>query len=181
MNNNNLIWIDLEMTGLNPDLDRIIEIATLVTDNHLRILSEGPVLSIYQSEVQLLSMDSWNIHIHNSTGLLEKVRSSKYNEFDASCLTIEFLKNWVSFKESPICGSSVSQDRRFLLKYMPKLEEYFNYRCIDVSTIKELAMRWRPDLIDGLKLKKTHRALEDIQESVSELLYYRKHFMRYTQ
>lgn len=178
--NNNLIWIDLEMTGLNPDQDRILEIATLVTDSQLNILSEGPVLSIYQTEPQLSLMNEWNTYTHNFTGLLKKVRSSKLSECDASNLTIEFLRNWVSFKESPICGNSIAQDRRFLIKYMPELEAYFNYRCLDVSTIKELVMRWRPDLIDGLKLNKTHRALEDVRESVLELLYYREHFIHYT-
>lgn len=176
---NNLIWIDLEMTGLNPEVDRILEVATLITDNKLNILSEGPNLSIYQTESQLLLMNEWNVRMHNINGLMEQVRASNLNESDVSSLTIEFLKKWVPFKQSPICGSSVAQDRRFLYKYMPELEGYFNYRCLDVSTIKELVMRWRPDLIDGLTLNKRHRALEDVRESVSELLYYRKYFIHY--
>lgn len=173
----NLIWIDLEMTGLDPEKERILEIATLVTDNELNILSEGPVLTIYQSEEQLLSMNEWNIRTHNTTGLLKEVRSSKLDEIEASNLVIEFLKNWVPFKNSPICGNSIAQDRRFLIKYMPKLETYFSHRYLDVSTIRELMMRWRPDLVSGLKLYKVHRALEDIRESVKELIYYRKHFI----
>ncbi|ADV33485.1 oligoribonuclease [Candidatus Blochmanniella vafra str. BVAF] len=174
----NLIWIDLEMTGLNPEKDRIIEIATLITDSELNILSTGPNLAINQTELKLSEMDSWNVRTHSANGLLTQVRSSKLNECDASNLTIKFLKNWISFQKSPICGSSVAQDRRFLIKYMPKLESYFNHRYLDVSTIKELVMRWRSDLIVGLKVhKKTHRALEDIHESILELAYYRQYFI----
>lgn len=176
-NNDNLIWIDLEMTGLNPEIDRILEIATLITDSRLNILSEGPVLAIYQSEPNLLLMNEWSARTHGFTGLLKKVRSSKLNECDASDITLDFLRNWVPFGKSPICGNSIAQDRRFLFKYMPKLEMYFNHRYLDVSTVKELMIRWRPDLISGLKLCKTHRALEDIRESVLELMYYRKHFI----
>lgn len=179
-NNNFLIWIDLEMTGLNPDKDRILEIATLITDSRLNILSEGPVLAIYQSELQLSLMNAWNIRTHSFNGLLEKVRSSKVDEFSASKLTIDFLRHWVAYKSSPMCGSSIAQDRRFLLKYMPDLEMYFNYRCLDVSTIKELVTRWRPDLLPALKLYKKHRALEDIRESVTELIYYRDHFIQFS-
>lgn len=178
MSNDNLIWLDLEMTGLNPEQDRILEIATLITDSKLNILSEGPVLAIYQPESQLSLMNTWNIKTHNFSGLLEKVRSSKIDEFSASCLTINFLKKWVTCKSSPICGNSIAQDRRFLLRYMPNLEMYFNHRYLDVSTIKELVMRWRPDLLSGLNLRKEHRALEDIHESVSELIYYRDHFIQ---
>lgn len=178
MRNNNLIWIDLEMTGLDSNLNRILEIATIVTDNQLNILSEGPVLAIYQSELQLSLMDSWNIKTHTSTGLLKKVRSSKLNELDASDLTIKFLKNWVNPKTSPICGNSIAQDRQFLIKYMPKLESYFNHRYLDVSTVKELMMRWKPDLVSGLKIYKTHRALEDIKASISELMYCRQYFIK---
>ncbi|CAD83599.1 oligoribonuclease [Candidatus Blochmanniella floridana] len=177
MNEDNLIWIDLEMTGLNPERDRILEIATLITDNELSILSEGPVLTIYQPESQLLLMDEWNTYTHSSNGLLKEVRSSKLNECDASILVLKFLKNWVPCKSSPMCGSSVAQDRRFLLKYMSELESYFSYRYLDVSTIKELMFRWRPDLKTGLQLHKSHRALADIQESVLELKYYRKYFI----
>lgn len=178
MRDNNLIWVDLEMTGLNPDRDRILEIATLVTDNKLNVLSEGPVVAIHQSESQLLLMDDWNNRVHRATGLIDKVRSSTLDEISASDLTIKFLRNWVDFKKSPICGNSIAQDRLFLLRYMPKLESYFNHRYLDVSTIKELMLRWRPDLISGLRLQKTHCALNDIRESVSELMYYRKYFIQ---
>lgn len=180
MNNlySNLIWIDLEMTGLDPENDKIIEIATVITDSELNILSEGPNLIINQSEFQIDKMDTWNVCTHTSNGLLQKVRSSKLHELDASNITIEFLKNWIPFKQSPICGSSIAQDRRFLYKYMPELESYFNYRCLDVSTIKELMVRWRPDLISDLKLNKTHRALSDIYSSISELTYYRDNFIK---
>lgn len=181
MNNHHLIWLDLEMTGLNPEHDRIIEMATLITDSKLNVLSEGPVLVIHQSELQLSLMNTWNIQTHSLNGLLEEVRSSQINESSASDLTIDFLRKWVSYKNSPICGNSVAQDRRFLLRYMPDLEMYFNHRCLDVSTIKELMMRWRPDLLPGLKLNKLHRAMEDIRESVLELKYYRDYFLKYVQ
>ncbi|URJ23157.1 oligoribonuclease [Blochmannia endosymbiont of Camponotus sp. C-003] len=178
MRDNNLIWLDLEMTGLDPDRDRILELATLVTDSKLNILSEGPVAVIHQSESQLLSMDDWNTRVHSATGLIEKVRCSTLDEISASNLTIKFLRNWVNFKKSPICGNSIAQDRLFLFRYMPELESYFNHRYLDVSTIKELMIRWRPDLISGLQLQHTHCALDDIRESVAELMYYRKHFIR---
>ncbi|WP_159714880.1 oligoribonuclease [Blochmannia endosymbiont of Camponotus nipponensis] len=178
MGDNHLIWIDLEMTGLNPEQDRILEIATLITDDKLNVLSEGPVIAIHQSESQLLLMDDWNVCVHNATGLLKKVRASRLDEISASNLTIKFLRNWVDCKKSPICGNSVAQDRRFLFRYMPELESYFNYHYLDVSTIKELMIRWRPDLISGLQLCKTHSALEDIRASVSELMYYRKYFIQ---
>lgn len=180
MNDNNLIWLDLEMTGLNPEQDRILEIATLITDNQLNILSEGPVVAIYQPNSQLSLMNAWNIKTHSGNGLLDQVRISTVDEISASNMTIDFLKNWVSYKNSPICGNSIAQDRRFLYKYMPDLEMYFNHRCLDVSVIKELIIRWRPDLLTRLKLHKTHRALEDIRESVMELIYYRDHFIRCT-
>lgn len=166
------------MTGLHPERDRILEIATLITDNNLNILSEGPVLAIHQSESQLSLMNAWNVRTHSVNGLLEKVRSSKIDEYNASNLTIDFLKRWVSYRKSPICGNSIFQDRRFLCQYMPELEMYFNYRCLDVSSIKELVIRWRPDLLSTLKLRKTHRALEDIRDSVAELMYYRDNFIQ---
>lgn len=175
----NLVWLDLEMTGLNPEKDCILEIATLVTDSELNVISEGPVCVIHQVESRLLLMDSWNMRIHNTSGLLDQVRDSAVNEFDASNMTINFLKNLVSYKESPMCGNSIAQDRRFLRKYMPELEDYFNYRCLDVSTLRELMYRWRPDLMSGLKLNKVHRALNDIRESVLELIYYKEHFINY--
>ncbi len=176
-NEKNLIWIDLEMTGLNPDKDRIIEIATLVTDSNLNILSEGPNMILFQKNVFLDKMDEWNLNIHTSTGLLNKVRNSLINENKAELKTIDFLENWVPKGFSPICGSTVAQDRRFLFKYMPNLESYFNYRYIDVSTLKELIIRWFPNVKLNLDRKKHHTALADIKYSVNELIYYRKHFL----
>ncbi|MCR3755162.1 MAG: oligoribonuclease [Candidatus Westeberhardia cardiocondylae] len=177
-NVNNLIWIDLEMTGLNPDHDRIIEIATLVTDMHLNILSEGPVLAIHQSSERLAMMDKWNTKIHTASGLIDKVRSSDINEELAVIKTLSFLSNWVPFGKSPICGNTIAQDRRFLFRYMPSLEAYFHYHYLDVSSIKELVRRWKPEILLGFKKKNTHRALSDIRESVEEMLYYRDHFIQ---
>ncbi|AKC60255.1 oligoribonuclease [Blochmannia endosymbiont of Camponotus (Colobopsis) obliquus] len=178
MNNNNLIWIDLEMTGLNPEFDRIIEIATLITDVNLNILVEGPVFAIHQSDEQLSSMNAWNIRTHTSSGLLDRVRESKYDEYTSSVLTLDFLKRWVPAGKSPICGSSIGQDRRFLFKYMPELESYFHYHSLDVSTVRELVCRWKPDILSGLKIYKNHQALDDIRNSVSELVYYREHVFK---
>ncbi|MCV2525964.1 MAG: oligoribonuclease [Candidatus Lightella neohaematopini] len=176
MVDNNLIWLDLEMTGLNPDNHRIIEIATLVTDVNLNILAEGPSLALYQPEEQLLQMDSWNIRTHTATGLIDRVRNSKINEIIAEEQTIEFLTKWVPINKSPICGNSIAQDRRFLFRYMPRLESYFNYKYLDVSTIKELVRRWKPQILSGIKKRNIHQALADIRESVAELNYYRKNF-----
>ncbi|MCV2502158.1 MAG: oligoribonuclease [Candidatus Lightella neohaematopini] len=176
MVDNNLIWLDLEMTGLNPDNHRIIEIATLVTDVDLNILAEGPSLALYQPEEQLLQMDSWNIRTHTATGLINRVRNSKINEVIAEEQTIEFLTKWVPINKSPICGNSIAQDRRFLFRYMPKLESYFNYKYLDVSTIKELVRRWKPQILSGIKKRNMHQALADIRESVAELNFYRKNF-----
>lgn len=178
MSNDNLIWIDLEMTGLNPEFDKILEIAIVITDSELNILSEGPDLAIYQPELQLSLMNEWNFRTHSFSGLLEKVRSSQISESVASNLMIDFLKNWVPYRKSPMCGNSIFQDRRFLLRYMPDLEMYCNYRCLDVSVTKELMMRWRPDLLSGLKLNKAHRAMKDIHESITELIYYRDNFIK---
>ncbi|MCV2518556.1 MAG: oligoribonuclease [Candidatus Lightella neohaematopini] len=176
MVDNNLIWLDLEMTGLNPDNHRIIEIATLVTDVNLNILAEGPSLALYQPEEQLLQMDSWNIRTHTATGLIDRVRNSKINEVIAEEQTIAFLTKWVPINKSPICGNSIAQDRRFLFRYMPKLESYFNYKYLDVSTIKELVRRWKPQILSGIKKRNMHQALADIRESVAELNFYRKNF-----
>ena len=170
---NNLIWVDLEMTGLDPETDRVIEIATIVTDKELNILAEGPVIAIYQTDEQLAIMDDWNQKHHGESGLVERVRSSKYSEDDAISMTIEFISQYVPQGTSPMCGNSIGQDRRFMNRYMPKLEDYFHYRNIDVSTIKELTRRWKPELMDGFTKQGTHKALVDIQESIAELQYYR--------
>ncbi|WWP02700.1 MAG: oligoribonuclease [Candidatus Dasytiphilus stammeri] len=176
--NNNLIWIDLEMTGLDPQENRIIEIATLVTDISLNILAEGPVLAVYQPFRQLSVMDEWNIRTHTTSGLIERVKFSKYDERAAELETIEFLKKWVPENTSPICGNSIGQDRLFLRRYMPDLESYFHYRYLDVSTLKELVRRWKPQILPGFKKQGKHQAIEDIRESVAELIYYREHFIQ---
>lgn len=178
LNKNNLIWIDLEMTGLDPNRDRIIEIATIITDSDLNILAEGPVLAISQSESQLALMDDWNVNTHTSTGLLNRVKLSNISEQQAEQQTIDFISQWVPENCSPICGNTIGQDRRFLFNYMPKLEKYFHYRYLDVSTIKELARRWKPEILTELTKKGTHQALDDIKDSISELAYYRTHFFK---
>lgn len=172
-----LIWIDLEMTGLNPDTDLIIEIATIVTDKDLNILAHGPVLAVHQSDAALAVMDEWNQTHHGQSGLIDRVKASTINDADAERLTIEFLKQWVPENTSPICGNSIGQDRRFLYRYMPKLEAYFHYRNLDVSTLKELAARWAPAIKNGFNKEAKHQALDDIIESIEELRYYRQHFI----
>jgi len=174
----NLIWIDLEMTGLNPDTDLIIEIATVITDKDLNILAERPALAVYQSDSALSGMDDWNQKHHGESGLIERVKASTIHDEAAERLTIEFLRNWVPERTSPMCGNTIGQDRRFLVKYMPKLEAYFHYRSIDVSTLKELAARWAPGLKDGFKKETKHEALADVIESIEELRYYREHFIK---
>ena len=175
---NNLIWIDLEMTGLNTDTDRIIEIATLVTDSHLNILEEGPALAIHQSDEMLNGMDDWNTRQHGHSGLVERVRASMVNEIEAEQRTLEFLQKYVPRNKSPMCGNSICQDRRFLHRSMPDLEKYFHYRNLDVSTVKELARRWAPSLAQGFSKTPAHLALEDIRDSVREMKYYREHFLK---
>ncbi len=172
---NNLIWIDLEMTGLIPERDVIIEIATIVTDQNLNTLAEGPVLAIHQPTAVLDAMDEWNTKQHNGSGLVARIQASDVSVAEAEAQTIDFLKAWVPAGKSPICGNSICQDRRFLARYMPKLEAYFHYRNLDVSTIKELAARWKPELLKGVKKNGTHLALDDIRDSIEELKYYRAH------
>lgn len=174
---NALIWIDLEMTGLVPESDRIIEIATIITDNELNILAEGPVLAIHQSESALAGMDDWNQRTHKATGLIERVRASTTGEAEAERQTLEFIQRFVGKQKSPMCGNSICQDRRFLARCMPTLEAWFHYRNLDVSTLKELMSRWKPALANGLVKKGTHKALDDIRESIEELKYYREHFL----
>lgn len=177
-NTENLIWIDLEMTGLDVNQDRIIEIATVVTDSQLNILAEGPVFAIHQTESQLEVMDDWNVSHHNASGLVARVRESTTTEAEAEAATLTFLRQYVPEKQSPMCGNSVWQDRRFLARYMPALENYFHYRLIDVSTLKELARRWVPRIYGGFQKESQHLALADIRESIEELKYYRSQFLR---
>lgn len=171
-----LIWLDLEMTGLNVDVDRIIEIATIVTDADLNIVAEGPVFAIAQSRARLGNMDEWNTKQHKMSGLVDRVLASDVTETEAEARTIEFLQTHVRAGVSPMCGNSICQDRRFLYRYMPALQAYFHYRNCDVSTIKELAKRWRPELLAGVTKESKHLALDDIKDSIAELRYYRQHF-----
>ena len=175
IDNENLVWIDLEMTGLEPEHDRIIEIASLVTDKNLNILAEGPVLAIHQSDEVLNGMDEWNTNTHGNSGLTQRCRNSNITEQHALEATIDFLKHYVDRGKSPLCGNTIGQDRRFLVRYMRELDDFFHYRSIDVSTIKELAKRWKPEVLDGFTKQGAHTALADIRESVAELQYYRQH------
>ncbi len=169
----NLAWIDLEMTGLVPESDRIIEIATIVTDRDLNVLAEGPVLAVRQSEEALAAMDAWNQRTHGASGLIERVRRSSTPEGDAERATIEFLSEWLAPGASPMCGNSICQDRRFLARWMPALERYFHYRNLDVSTLKELVRRWAPAALAGLSKSNSHQALDDVRDSINELKHYR--------
>jgi oligoribonuclease len=173
----NLIWIDLEMTGLLPDTDRIIEIAVVVTDPHLTVRVEGPVFAIHQSDATLDAMDAWNKGTHGRSGLIDRVKASTFDEVAVETQVIAFLQQYVGSGKSPMCGNSICQDRRFLARTMPKLESFFHYRNLDVSTLKELARRWKPGILDGFKKAQAHTALADIQESIEELAYYREHFL----
>ena len=176
-NDQNLIWIDLEMTGLKTQTDRIIEIAVVVTSPDLSIRVEGPVFAIHQSDEALNAMDAWNKGTHGKSGLIDRVKASTVDEAQASKAVIEFLKKYVGNNKSPMCGNSICQDRRFLANYMPDLEAFFHYRNLDVSTLKELAKRWKPGLAEGFKKAHKHTAMADILESIEELAYYREHFL----
>jgi len=174
----NLIWIDLEMTGLQVSNDRIIEIATIITDNQLNILAEGPVLAIHQSARRLAAMDEWNTRQHNSSGLVARVSQSRISEAMAEQQTLDFVKQYVAQGKSPMCGNSICQDRRFLHRYMPNLCAYFHYRHLDVSTLKELCRRWKPELAKQYTKESQHLALQDIKDSIDELKFYREHFIK---
>ncbi|MBD3655236.1 MULTISPECIES: oligoribonuclease [Marinobacter] len=173
-----LVWIDLEMTGLDPDKERIIEMATIVTDAELNIIAEGPVIAIHQPDSLLDAMDEWCTRTHGESGLTRRVKDSKVTEAEAEQQTLAFLQQHVEPGQSPLCGNSIGQDRRFLVKYMPALEGFFHYRNLDVSTVKELARRWRPDVLAGVRKKGSHLALDDIRDSIAELQHYREHFFR---
>ena len=177
-NEMNLVWVDMEMTGLEPETDRIIEVAIVVTDMHLNVLAEGPVFAIHQTDETLDKMDAWNKGTHGRSGLIDRVKASTVNEELAEAELIAFMKQWVPNGKSPMCGNTIGQDRRFMVKYMPKLEAFFHYRNIDVSTLKELGRRWKPEMVAGFKKAQKHTALADIVESIEELKYYRENFIK---
>ena len=176
-NDSNLIWIDLEMTGLDPDRDRIIELAVVVTDAQIGTRIEGPVFAIHQSDAALDAMDAWNKGTHGKSGLIDRVKASEIDEAHAQAQVIEWLAQYVKAGKSPMCGNSICQDRRFLANHMPALEAFFHYRNLDVSTLKELARRWKPSVLDGIKKAQAHTALADVHESIDELLHYRQHLL----
>lgn len=173
-----LVWIDLEMTGLDTVRDEIIEIATVITDSRLEVVAQGPVLAIHQSDAILEAMDDWNRRTHTQSGLVERVRTSTLTVGEAEAQTLAFIEQYVPKNRSPLCGNSICQDRRFLSRLMPRLDEYLHYRNLDVSSLKELARRWKPEIYAGFDKKNTHKALDDILESIAELRYYRDHFIR---
>lgn len=175
--NRRLVWLDMEMTGLDPEHDKILEVAVVVTDNDLNLVAEGPIAVLKQSDEILAGMDKWNQSTHGRSGLIDKVKASTLDEAQAEDLILDFLKQHVAAGASPLCGNTVSQDRRFMFKYMPRLESFFHYRTIDVSTLKELAKRWRPDVYKGFSKHGKHEALADIYESIDEMRYYREHFL----
>ena len=173
-----LIWVDMEMTGLDPDTDRVIEIATVVTDTELNTLAEGPVIAVHQSDAALAAMDEWNTTHHTRSGLVERVRRSEIDEQQAANQTLEFLALWTSCNTSPMCGNSICQDRRFMARHLPELERWFHYRNLDVSTLKILAGHWRPEVAAGVRKSATHLALDDIRESIEELRHYRTEWLQ---
>ena len=173
-----LVWVDMEMTGLDPQRDRVLEIATLLTDAALDVIAEGPVIAIHQDDATLGAMDEWNTRTHGASGLIERVRASRIDEAQAEQATLVFLALHVSAGKSPMCGNSICQDRRFMARHLPRLEAFFHYRNLDVSTVKELARRWRPDVLAGVSKQGGHRALDDIRESIAELRHYRDTFFR---
>lgn len=179
LNEYRLVWLDMEMTGLEPEKERIIEVAVVVTEPDLTVVAEGPVLVIHQPDTILDAMDKWNQSTHGKSGLIDRVKASTITEADAEKTLIEFLSQYVPAGKSPLCGNTVSQDRRFMYLYMPELEKFFHYRTVDVSTVKELARRWRPELLKGFAKQSKHEALADIHESIEELRYYREHFIRH--
>jgi len=178
LNENRLVWLDMEMTGLDPEKERIIEVAVVVTEPDLTVVAEGPVLVVHQDDSLLDAMDAWNQATHGKSGLIAKVKAATLSEAQAEELLLEFLAQHVPAGKSPLCGNTISQDRRFMVKYMPRLEGFFHYRNLDVSTLKELARRWRPDVYRGFIKKSRHEALADIYESIDELKYYREHFLK---
>ena len=177
-NNTHLVWLDMEMSGLNPDTDVVLEVALVVTDKDLNLVEEGPVLVLHQPDDVLDGMDSWNKGTHGKSGLIDKVKASRLTAVDVQTQMIEFMKQHVPARTSPMCGNSICQDRRFLARWMPRLESYFHYRNLDVSTLKELVKRWKPEIAKGLKKQGKHEALADIYESIEELKYYREHFIK---
>ena len=175
---NHLIWLDMEMTGLNPDTDRIIEVAMIITDSQLNVVAESPVIAVHQPDSVLDAMDDWNKNTHGKSGLIARVKASTVGEAEAEAQLLVFLEQYVPARKSPMCGNTIGQDRRFMARWMPKLEEHFHYRNLDVSTLKELCRRWRPEIAKGVVKKGKHEALADILESIEELRYYREHFLK---
>ena len=175
---NNLIWLDMEMTGLNPETDRIIEVAMIATDSQLNILGQSPVLVIHQPDSVLDGMDDWNKNTHGKSGLIDKVKASTLTEAEAEAALLAFMADYVPARTTPMCGNTIHQDRRFMVRWMPRLEEYFHYRNLDVSTLKELCKRWKPEVARGVVKRGKHEALADIEESIEELKYYREHFIK---